>query len=176
MFLDINKIGREGYSFDRTLELEKLEGEGGEPIPVRNVRLQGRVEGGRRNKDLSGRLDAQVDLSCGRCVESFQVAIAAEFFLTLVHEEESIAAGDAEMREEDASFFHAPEGKVDLGLVAMEQIYLNLPLKPVCRDGCKGLCPACGGNRNMMMCGCRNEVTDPRLAPLLQWKQREPDA
>jgi uncharacterized protein len=39
-------------------------------------------------------------------------------------------------------------------------------MKPLCRDGCKGLCPVCGANLNVTTCGCDTRWADPRLAPL----------
>ena len=49
-----------------------------------------------------------------------------------------------------------------------EQIVLGLPLKPLCREDCRGRCPSCGKNRNTGPCGCppAEEPGDPRLAPL----------
>ena len=60
--------------------------------------------------------------------------------------------------------------------MAAEQILLNLPLKPVCEPGCKGLCPTCGVNRNQIECDCRSEAVDPRFAPLLDLKERMSDS
>jgi uncharacterized protein len=51
-----------------------------------------------------------------------------------------------------------------------EQMYLALPMKPLCRDDCRGLCPTCGANLNLAACGCKNEWEDPRLAVLRKLK------
>jgi uncharacterized protein len=47
-----------------------------------------------------------------------------------------------------------------------EQFYLALPMKPLCRDDCQGLCPTCGINWNKGTCDCTNQWEDPRLAAL----------
>jgi len=47
-----------------------------------------------------------------------------------------------------------------------EQFFLALPMKPLCREDCKGLCPVCGINRNRETCTCQSEWVDPRLEPL----------
>jgi uncharacterized metal-binding protein YceD (DUF177 family) len=44
--------------------------------------------------------------------------------------------------------------QIDLAALVSEQIYLNLPLKPLCSLECRGLCPTCGVNRNLTRCGC----------------------
>jgi uncharacterized protein len=51
-----------------------------------------------------------------------------------------------------------------------EQFYLALPMKPLCRDECRGLCPSCGTNRNTGACTCAPVWEDPRLAPLKELK------
>ena len=85
---------------------------------------------------------------------------------------ESDEAGVAVDMVEDASTLLAPEGKIGLEDLAIEQLYLNLPLKPVCSTACKGLCPTCGSNRNVTDCGCAREAVDPRLAPLLPFRKK----
>ena len=47
-----------------------------------------------------------------------------------------------------------------------EQFYLALPMKPLCREECQGLCPQCGVNRNVEACQCSTRWDDPRLAAL----------
>jgi uncharacterized protein len=71
-----------------------------------------------------------------------------------------------------ASLLVVPEGKIALEEVATEQLYLNLPLKPICSPACRGLCPACGVNRNTTSCACEGKDLDPRLAPLLQFRKK----
>ena len=56
--------------------------------------------------------------------------------------------------------------QVDLELVAREAILLDLPLAPVCRPECAGLCPTCGADLNDGPCTCAPTVTDPRWAAL----------
>jgi uncharacterized protein len=55
---------------------------------------------------------------------------------------------------------------LDLGELLREQFLLALPMKPLCDDGCRGLCPECGANLNRTPCGCAPTWEDPRLAAL----------
>jgi uncharacterized protein len=58
-----------------------------------------------------------------------------------------------------------------------EQFYLALPMKPLCSEGCKGLCAMCGTNLNKGSCDCKREWEDPRLAALKELKrERSHDA
>jgi len=56
--------------------------------------------------------------------------------------------------------------EIDLAQLMREQFYLSLPMKPLCRADCQGLCVVCGTNLNRAMCDCKREWDDPRLAPL----------
>jgi len=168
MFLDINDIGPAGMSIDRRLELQDLEGPSGEALPVRDAQILGDLCRSERGVDLSGRFAATVQALCSRCLEPYEVRLDSEFFLTLVPDPVEIATGENKMNESDVSLFHAPEGRVDLVGVVAEQIYLSLPLKPICDEACRGLCPRCGANLNQLTCECPKEEIDPRLAPLLE--------
>ncbi len=55
---------------------------------------------------------------------------------------------------------------IDLEPVARESVLLGLPLAPLCRDDCEGLCPRCGADRNQSPCDCSTEVADPRWSAL----------
>ena len=56
--------------------------------------------------------------------------------------------------------------EIDLTEAVQEQILLSLPLRPLCREDCKGLCPGCGEDLNKGACGCSGKAVDPRLAVL----------
>jgi uncharacterized protein len=172
MFIDIYEIGEGALRFDRSVDIP-ASGEAAEDrVEVAQVRLVGEARRGKRGVDLRARLEAQVRLSCSRCLERFEEPISSDFYLILVPDGVEFAAGESELSREDAALFYAPGGKADLGVIAEEQVHLNLPLKPVCKADCQGLCPTCGANRNRIECGCRVEETDPRLAPLLDFKKR----
>jgi uncharacterized protein len=172
MFIDIYDIGGERLAFDRELDLPALEGLAGETLAVLRVRFRGEVLRVNRGVTLRGRLEADLRIECSRCLEPFEMPLAVDVDLTLVPEAVEFATGDAELTVEDASLYYCAGGKAELEVIAAEQIYLNLPLKPICKAGCRGLCPECGANRNRAECGCSGEEIDPRLAPLLRFKQR----
>jgi uncharacterized protein len=172
MFLDIQKIPAEGLRFDQALQLPPLTGPGGETLRPQGVRLRGTATPGGRGVDLRAHLEAEMTLTCGRCLDAVPFHLSSDVNLVLVPQvAEPGPGGEIEVTDDDAAMFACPEGKADLGALATEQIYLALPLKPLCSDACKGLCPRCGQNRNRAACDCQGEDVDPRLAPLLQFKK-----
>ena len=173
MFIDINEIEcGEGISFDREIDLADMGGADGDDFSARTVRLAGRLERGDSGVALTARLTAVVGLSCSRCTEPIELPLAIDIALTLVPDAVEYASDQARIEVGDASIFYAKDGKADLRQLAAEQIYLDIPLKPVCKPDCKGLCPQCGANRNGADCGCVLETVDPRLAPLLRFRKR----
>ena len=76
--------------------------------------------------------------------------------------------------EEDPAISFLEGGRIHLGQLVEEQIMLALPLKPLCRADCKGLCPQCGARNDGEGCRCEPPV-DPRLEVLRGLKQRLED-
>jgi uncharacterized protein len=74
--------------------------------------------------------------------------------------------GEREIEEDDLTTAFYENDTIDLGQMMREQFFLALPMKPLCQDECKGLCPACGINWNKGACHCSNQWEDPRLAAL----------
>ena len=56
--------------------------------------------------------------------------------------------------------------------ILIEQLQLNIPMKPLCRPDCAGLCPTCGADLNLGPCGCPTGGSDPRWAGLQLLKDR----
>ena len=176
MFIDINTIGSEGLAFDRSIRLHGLEGPSRESIPDVDAHLEGTVVPAPGGADLSARLGATVPLTCSRCLETFSWDVRMAFEWRVLRREPGAgSAPGASAVDDEASILVAPEGKVGLEDLATEQVYLNLPLKPICSPACKGLCPTCGTNKNLGVCGCIPEVVDPRLAPLLPFRRKNQD-
>jgi uncharacterized protein len=176
MYIDINKIGLHGQTIDKALDLAELEGGESESVRIFEARLSGRAVRGKRGVDFRARLSSRVELDCSRCLEPFEREISADFFLTIVPDAVEFGAREVEISAEDAALFYAPDGRADLAVIAAEQILLNMPLKPVCMAGCRGLCSTCGVNRNQIECDCPSEAIDPRLAPLLDFRKKMSDS
>lgn len=123
------------------------------PIAAYDVRIQ-------------GVLSTQLDLTCGRCLKTFQKAIEKSFDLTYVPNEQMKFAEEVQLSYQDMDIGLFSRSKIDLNSVIIEQIVLEIPMKPICSPDCQGLCDQCGADLNLGPCGCAREVTDPRWAGL----------
>jgi uncharacterized protein len=115
---------------------------------------------------VAGRLTGELELTCSRCLEPFRSPVATEFDLRYVPRVENAGDGEREVEEDDLSTAFYDGDEIDLSQLITEQFQLALPMKPLCRDDCKGLCPQCGTNLNTGTCGCDQKWEDPRLAAL----------
>jgi uncharacterized protein len=115
---------------------------------------------------LIGRVKTTLELSCGRCLEPFTLPVDSEFDLRYQPHTENTGEGEREVEEDDLTTAFYTNDEIDLGQLMTEQFYLALPMKPLCRPDCKGLCPTCGVNWNRETCNCATTWEDPRLAAL----------
>jgi uncharacterized protein len=104
-------------------------------------------------------------------VEPFTLPVAAEFDLRYQPHTANVGEGEREVEEDDLTTAFYENDQIDLGLLMQEQFYLSLPMKPLCDNDCKGLCPTCGTNRNRGTCDCHTDWEDPRLAVLKTLKK-----
>ena len=121
---------------------------------------------------LVGDLVTNVELACARCLDPITRDIASNF--DLLYRPLGADAGKEELSvtvaEAEVSYYHG-EG-VLLEDVLREQVLLALPLRAICRDDCKGLCPHCGKNLNLEQCNCAEPLEDPRWSALKDIKEK----
>ena len=115
---------------------------------------------------LDGSLKTRVEMTCARCLEPVVQDVAHKF--DLLYRPQGTDSGREELSvttaEAEVSYYQG-EG-LQLEDVLQEQLLLALPLKAICRDDCKGLCPHCGKNLNAEPCACAEPVEDPRWSAL----------
>ena len=108
-----------------------------------------------------------VRLQCSRCLEEMEIPLTVRFreeFLPTV----DIATGvPVAVPDEDHAFTIDEHHILDLREPTRQYALLELPMQPLCRRDCAGLCPICGENLNQGQCDCKTEGVDSRLAPLL---------
>lgn len=113
-----------------------------------------------------GRLDGALQVPCSRCLEPFLLPLASRVDVRLLPAAELEASDEHEVRDDDLATEFYRDETLDIGALVREQCYLALPMKPLCRPDCRGLCPHCGANLNQTTCDCAQTWVDPRLAAL----------
>ncbi|URZ16167.1 YceD family protein [Clostridium felsineum] len=105
---------------------------------------------------LSAEVKGTVELTCSRCLKKFPYNINLEI--------EEKFTDNPENKDDEVIFINNYE--VDVNEIVENNIILSLPMKKLCREDCKGLCPMCGTDLNISKCNCHEENIDPRFAKL----------
>ena len=140
-------------------------------LEISPVRFSGEIARIEKGDALEGRLAYQGRLECSRCLEPYPFQEREEFSLLLCPRRPVADKEIALEKEElDACFYEDPV--VPVAPIVEERIQMAVPMKPLCREDCRGLCPHCGSDLNAGECGCVVEVIDPRWEALKSLKQK----
>ncbi len=136
----------------------------------RLVQGEGRLEITRTGQDVhvEGWVRAVVKLRCDRCLEDFDLQIETDFFYLLKSPEEfrQELLPEQEVTEENVEEYWYEDGQIRADDLFREQILLKLPVRNLCRQSCKGLCPGCGADLNREKCRCPEPESDSPFAVL----------
>lgn len=104
--------------------------------------------------NLKGNITGIIEAQCSRCLEPFDFPLNIEFdeFFSKLESDEEVYPFEEEI--------------IDLKDMIVDNLILSVPLRFICSEECKGLCPECGINLNRHQCNCNKNNIDPRLAVL----------
>ena len=107
---------------------------------------------------LNGKVAALIVLKCDRCLEEYNQKIDTSFFYILVLGQSVEGKKEIALGKEDMEVSLYDGAEIQIGEIFREQILLQIPLRHVCREDCKGICPTCGADLNKEECRCRTET------------------
>jgi uncharacterized protein len=165
--LDLNKIRTAQERFERVYKPDQLPAEQDFRI-VDPVSLAFDIFKDKLAFRLVGHVKTTLELSCSRCLEPFTLPVDQTFDLRYQPHAQNTGEAEREIEEDDLTTAFYENDTIDLGQLMREQIYLTLPMKPLCSEACNGLCPVCGKNLNRETCDCKRNWDDPRMATLRQ--------
>jgi uncharacterized protein len=166
MLLDLGKIRTPHVAFDETYAPDKIPPADDQYRIAEPVHLHLDVAKTGERFRLTGHVQTVLELPCSRCLEPFSWPVDPSFDLVYHPQSANVGEGEREVDDEDLSTAFYEDQQIDLAQLLREQFYLALPMKPLCGEECRGLCPACGTNLNRGTCDCQREWDDPRMAVL----------
>ncbi len=122
---------------------------------------------------VEGKLRTEAGLTCSRCLKDFATVLSSHFHVTYTREFPGGEEASSEARElnaEEMGLVAFDGEEIDFKDMLQEQIILAIPMQPLCRNDCQGLCSQCGTDLNRGACNCRAATVDPRLAVLKKLK------
>lgn len=186
MRLELSHLRQPATDFTKVFQPAAVQGEGEEYRVTAPVELQMVIHKDHDRFRLVGRVKTELELACSRCLEPYRMPIDREFDLRYLPAGAAATQGERaddedegdEVEDDDVAITFYRDEQIDLNELLREQFYLALPMKPLCREDCHGICPQCGTNRNTAPCDCNPQWEDPRMAGLktLLDKRKHDDA
>ena len=118
----------------------------GDEVRLEEAAFDGEFMGAENEVNVSGTVTAQAHSRCANCLSPVNVPIRAEMEVTFAKD------GDGEEK------YPLDGYEIDLAPAVQEALILELPMRFLCREDCKGICPVCGKNRNTDLCTCQEGV------------------
>lgn len=106
---------------------------------------------------VQARMHAAFQSECVRCLTAFQLPLAIDFTELYAFSQQSVT---------DSGLILPEDAHIDLAPLVREYMFLEVPISPLCKPDCKGLCPVCGENRNEVSCDHDSQAIDSRLSAL----------
>jgi uncharacterized protein len=120
--------------------------------------------------EVEGTFQTRVRLTCSRCLKDFDLPLESNFALTYTKElpdmKEASDEEEIELRVADIGLIYFRGEEINLRDGLQEQVVMAFPLRSLCAEACKGLCPQCGADLNQGDCGCKVEPTTNKFAAL----------
>jgi uncharacterized protein len=113
---------------------------------------------------VTGRVQGLGVLQCARCLKEFEMEVTLRVC--------ELYAGPGHEATDDEDVYQVDGMEIDLEPMVRDAVTLALPLNPLCRQDCKGLCATCGTDLNLGSCDCKEDDFDPRWAALSDLRQR----
>jgi len=144
-------------------------------IDGKSVRVTGMAQMVRTDRGIlvKGDFKAELEVECSRCLEPFHCPVNIKFEEEFFPEIDVVTGLSLDFPEEQAGYFTiSPNHIIDLDEAIRQYALLDVPMKPLCKNECAGLCPSCGKDRNHGCCECPPPEIDPRLAVLNKFQKQ----
>jgi uncharacterized protein len=119
---------------------------------------------------VNGRVETVLNLNCARCLAEYRMEIDSPFTIFYLRAEGVAQDEDVELAEEELISATYEGDEIDFTAEISEQIILAIPLKPLCRENCRGLCAVCGGDLNEAECACNRDDINLKFSALKNLK------
>ena len=166
MKIHVGKLGSEPFEWQETVSIPASELERTQLLELGDISWQGEVWVESPGFRLRFSYSYEQTVACDRCLTPLIQPMTGEIDLRLVANAPQLPDDEIELTAEDLETQYMEGEEFDPEEALREQLQLNIPMRSVCREDCKGLCPNCGINRNLESCSCDEARIDPRWEAL----------
>lgn len=145
---------------------------GGEDIPLASpIEAHLELMKAGQSVHVHGNLRGEIEVTCSRCLTQVKRTLDLPLDVTFLPLPElGSEKHELQMDEMDLDFYEGDS--IDLGSLLREQVILNMDIKPLCDENCRGICQRCGKDLSTGDCLCKEEATDSRLEVLRKFMDK----
>jgi DUF177 domain-containing protein len=170
MLLEIESIEESGRKLHHSYQVGELVLEDERVSASSPVEIDGFARRKNQNVLIAGTVSGHVQVDCDRCLKKVELPVSAAFDVEFAPQPEGLTGGH-ELQNEDLNISFYRGDAIDLDQLTGEQVLLAVPVRVLCNENCRGLCPRCGADKNLVQdCGCERDEIDPRWAALKDLK------
>ena len=171
MRVELEQVRLEPFRWSEVRTLPAAQLEDSDVLELGEVTWQGEIRYEAPGFRLTGSVASDLTAECTRCLKPVEIPVESEIDLLIFVGEGETAPGEHELEEEDLGVLFLDDEVLDLDALLFEQLELEVPMRVVCREDCRGLCPVCGADRNEMECDCETGEIDPRWGELMKFRR-----
>lgn len=155
--LNVGFIVHESVGFSRDFHFETSHIHFPPDLDIQDLNGDVRVTRTTEGILLQAEFQGILPVECSRCLDDFDITVQTDFTELYVFPSHV---------SDDSEFILPENNQIDLTTLLREYLFVSVPINPICRPDCKGLCPICGENLNLTTCDCEVESIDPRFEAL----------
>ena len=157
---------------DDGLDLDIEESFGFEEVPlVSPVKAHLELTKAHSEIIVAGNIAAEVELECSRCLKKYR-RVVNEPVNVVYHPIEELGAETHGLKDEEMDMGFYKDEELDMKELIKEQLILNIQMKPLCDENCRGICSQCGTDLNTETCNCETKKIDSRLEVLKKFLEK----
>lgn len=168
----LEQVREEPLAWKEAVVVDSSEVESPDLVALSPVECSGRIVFADPGFLFTADLSYEQTLACTRCLAQFVEKLEPVIELLVVEGKDLVEDEERELGARDLGVWQVEGDKFRTEPVLVEQVQLNVPMKPLCREDCRGLCPKCGADLNAGACGCDREVVDPRWSGLAALREQ----
>lgn len=135
------------YPFEAKTTIAEMEVQG-DPLKFEDIVIKGEIIGSEDSVNVAAEISAVAHARCSRCLGPMTLPVTATV------NENFVRTPDPEDPDQYELLGH----QIDLDPLVTDALLLEIPIRFLCSEDCKGLCPVCGVNRNLVSCTCHEGV------------------
>lgn len=144
---------------DNTIEINEIETEENNIKLTKAIKIKGGIYNTEDGIYLQAKVYFEFETKCSRCLKEITIEEENNLEYRIQFKEDEEISSDEEVIKVSGY-------AIDLTKPIISSILLSIPMKTICDENCKGICPQCGNDLNEGQCNCKNNNIDPRLAKL----------